>query len=295
MGRRRNAKEAAFFDEYQDNITQLVVDIRPSKIYHTKCYRGMGMLGVLKLFDAYTIRARIFPSLIAGLPVLALPFMIVPWDRIGLSNIVVTIMSIVLFYALADFAQWNGRRIERKLGTRSTPYLWYRSNKELPESSKELYRNFISTKIKRSVPSVEDETNNPELADDFYAGAGNWLRDETRDTKKFVILFDKLVSYGFRRNLLGLRTLSIVLNLIIGAIAGSILYFMPSYFQRISDIQEKLSIVVLVVVVHSIYMLLAVREGPLREASEAYGKQLILSCGTLMKHSRAARANKGEA
>jgi hypothetical protein len=107
------------------------------------------MTGVLSQFDAYTIRARISPSLLAGLPSLALPFVLVPWDHLGLSNIIVTTMSFILLFAFADVARRIGHKVERKLGTRSSPQLWYRSNNVLPNSTKDLYRPFIATKLKR--------------------------------------------------------------------------------------------------------------------------------------------------
>jgi hypothetical protein len=233
------------------------------------------MIALFKFFDAYTIRARIVPSLIAGLPALAFPFVVVPWDHIGLSNVIVSIMSFVLLFAVADLARRRGRQIEKKLGTRSTLSLWYRSNSELPNSSKNLYRTFIAGKLKCSAPSEEDEINEPQLANDFYAGAGDWLRDHTRDAKKFKILFDENITYGFRRNLLGLKSIALVLNGIVAILSGFILYLKPAYFESNQTIEEKLYVVLLVVATHSVYIFLAVNDSSVREASKAYGKQLI--------------------
>lgn len=245
---------------------------------------------LFKPFDTYTVRARIIPSLLAGLPSLALPFVLVPWNRLGLSNLIVTIMSFVLLYAFADLSRRSGYRVERRLGTRSTPELWHRSNKELPNSTKDLYRPFVAAALKRAAPTEAEELQQPEVANDFYRGVGDWLRDETRDTKKFHLQFGELITYGFRRNLRGLKPIAIVMNMVVAAVCGAILYYMPAYFVTVPNIQEKLYVVLLVVVVHTLYLLFAVDDKGVREASIAYGKQQILSCGALMKSPKSPRS-----
>jgi len=54
----------------------------------------------------------------------------------------------------------------------------------------------------RRPPAPEQEAADPEAADGFYTRAGNWLRENTRSKKKFDILFNENVTYGYRRNLL---------------------------------------------------------------------------------------------
>lgn len=247
--------------------------------------------GFFKPFDGYTVRARILPALLAGLPSLALPFVLVPWNRLGLSNAIVTVMSFVLLYAFADVAKRCGYRVEKRLGTRSTPQLWHRANKELPNATKDLYRPFVAAALKRPEPTEVDEIERREVANDFYRGASDWLRDQTRDVKKFNILFNDAVSYGFRRNIRGLKPVAVVMNFVVTAIVVSILYFNPEYFEAIPHIHEKLYVVLLVVVLHTIYLILAVSDEAVREASISYGKQLIFSCGMLMKPTKAPRAN----
>ncbi len=247
------------------------------------------MFSALKFFDAYSLRARVFPALLAGLPALAFPFVVVPWKGLGLSNIIVTVMSLVLLYAFADLARRTGLRVERKLGTRSTLHFWHRIDATLPNSIKDPYRDYIATQLKRPAPTADDELHDPAGADDFYAGAGFWLRDQTRNVKTFNILFDDLVSYGFRRNLLGLKYIAVAANLVVAAASVAIIYLTPEYFVHVPAITEKLCVVLLVVLLHSLYMLFAVGPAAVREASDTYGKQLIISCGNLIKAKRAPR------
>lgn len=240
------------------------------------------LFDAVKLFDAYTVRARVFPALLAFFPTLALLFVLVPWDRFRLSNGIVSAMSLVLLYGAADLAQRRGKVVEAKLGTRQTPELWHRSDAEIPEPSKAKYRAFMATKIKAAVPTEEVERKDPAQANAFYLAAAAWLREHTRDHKRFKILFDNLVSYGYRRNLLGLKPVALVFNAAVATAAGLILWLQPPLFTRVEDLNDKLFGVLVAVVLHSAYMMLAVAAGPVREASRTYGRQLALSCESLI-------------
>ena len=92
------------------------------------------------------------------------------------------------------------------------------------EHTKEKYRAFLAGKIKRRAPTAEEEAVNQADADAFYEQCGIWMRDNTRDAKKFPILFSELVTYGFRRNLRGLKWPALTLNLIVVAISFGLLW-----------------------------------------------------------------------
>lgn len=241
------------------------------------------MTDLFKNFDTYSLRARVFPALIAGLPTLALLFVLVPWNDIGLSQVTATAMSFVLLFAFADVARRRGKLIEAKLGTGTTPELWYHSNTAIASGTKDRCRAYMAKQMKLPAPTAEDETKMPQQANDFYIAASNWIREHTRDQRKFAILFSENITYGFRRNLLGLKPIALAFNALVLLICGAILYIRPAYFVQLTKIDEKLVIVMIAVVLHSAYMLFAVGAGGLCEASWAYGRQLILCCETLMK------------
>ena len=64
--------------------------------------RGVGMFG---LPDTYTIKARIFPALLAVLPGLALAAVMVSWRQLGISHVIATGAAMVLMYAFSDLAR----------------------------------------------------------------------------------------------------------------------------------------------------------------------------------------------
>lgn len=249
-------------------------------------------MDLFKHFDTYSLKARVFPALIAGLPTLALLFMLVPWDRIGLPHVTAATMGLVLLFAFADVARRTGYRVERKLRTRASPEQWHRGNPEIPEGIKDRYRTFVAGKIKLPAPTAEDERTDLVRANDFYLTAGTWLRDHTRDHRRFALLFGENITYGFRRNLLGLKPVALVINTLVLAVSAAILVYRPSYFAALPGLDEKLFVVIVAVVLHSAYMLFAVSSEGVREASRIYGKQLILSCETLMKKPAAVPKQK---
>ena len=82
---------------------------------------------------------------------------------------------------------------------------------------KERYRTFLATKLDVTIPSAEVEAADQAAADAFYEQGGVWLRQHTRDRNKFPLLFNENVTYGFRRNLLGVKWIALALNLLVVA------------------------------------------------------------------------------
>jgi hypothetical protein len=60
-------------------------------------------------------------------------------------------------------------------------------------------------------PDSASEASDPTKTALICASAVKWLREATRDTKKFAMVFAENINYGFRRNLLGVKPLAIVM------------------------------------------------------------------------------------
>jgi len=238
-------------------------------------------MDLFKSFDTYNLKARVFPAIIAGLPTLTLLFIIIPWDHLGISQAIATAMSLILVYAFSDWARHLGKNIQQNLGSGETPEQWHRSNTDVPEAYKKGFRKFIAEHLEQKAPSAAEEQKNPNKANDFYRAANAWLRERTRDTAKFSMLFNENVTYGFRRNLLGLKPVAVISNFLVLIFCISTLYFRPAYFDTLPRLDEKLTIAITAVVFHTTYMIIAVNKKSVWDASRAYGRQLILSCGAL--------------
>lgn len=252
-------------------------------------------MDIFKQFDTYNLKTRVFPALIAGLPTLALLFVIVPWDHLGLSHVIAGAMGVVLLFAFADLARHRGKTVEAKLASNATPEQWHRGNPDIPEGSKDRFRAFVASQLKQTPPTAEEEQVDPHRANDFYLTANAWLRDRTRDNRTYAILFGENITYGYRRNLLGLKPIGLLVNLIVLIFCASVLWFRPPYFTALADLEEKLVIIIVAAILHSAYLLFAVGKKAVRDASRVYGRQLILSCDTLMKKGPSAQKKAGKA
>jgi hypothetical protein len=233
-----------------------------------------------KIFDAYSLRARLFPAIIAAAPALAALALLISWKSFELSNAIATFALIVLLFAISDFARARGRAIEPKLydqqGGKPSIILFRRTDSTIEEALKERYRLFLAGKLGVAGPSPAAEQVDQAVADSFYEQCGVWLRANTRDTKKFPLLFGENVTYGYRRNLLGVKGLALGLNLTVVAICVTLLWH--SNWPWGSESGKRTIVVLLIAVLHAIYVCTAVRKGLVRDASRAYARELILSC-----------------
>ena len=244
-----------------------------------------------KFFDAYSIRARLFPAIIAAAPALAALTLLISWKTFGLSNLIASLGVLVLLWAIADFSRARGRAIEGKLyaehGGMPSVTLFRRNDSTIDGGSKDRYRALLADTIGVAAPSVADEAADQAVADAFYGQCGNWLRQNTRDTKKFSILFGENIAYGFRRNLLGVKALALWLNLIVVAICMFILWRGSWDFD--TPLGNKTTVVLVVAAAHAAYMLLAVNRSAVWDASRAYGRELILCCESFLMASPAKK------
>jgi hypothetical protein len=230
--------------------------------------------------DAYSIKARYYPALLAIIPGLAALAILISWSRFGLTTIVASTAIPVLVFASADIARRIGKRIEERIyqesGKPSVRMMRY-SDDTFDVASKEQYRAFYASKINQTVPTEAAEKANPEAGDAFYERGGAWLRENTRDVKKFSVLFAENITYGFRRNLFGLKWPALVLNLFLVLLCGFFLYRrMP--LDPEDDTTMRLVVVVVLAIVHSLYMGFGVTKQGVVDASRIYARQLILSC-----------------
>ncbi|RWP25157.1 MAG: hypothetical protein EOR02_29960 [Mesorhizobium sp.] len=240
--------------------------------------------------DAYSIRARLFPAVLAIAPAIALATVAVTWNHLSLPQVVTTLAVGVLFVGFSDIARRFGKAAEKEMfkdtGGRPTITLLQYSDRTFAEATKARYRNFLAEAIGESPLSIEDEKRDPNASAGFYERCGNWLRERTRDTTKFKILFEENKTYGFRRNLFGVKWPALTLNVIVVLICLAIL-------SRHLDVPNDPSLmqvftVLIIAAIHAGYFYFFVGRKAVVEASDQYARQLILSCETLMSEATIA-------
>lgn len=227
-------------------------------------------------FDRYTLFARLFPAIIAVAPVLALVWVLVSGRSLGVAHAIAGTALAVLLMVFADVARRRGKQIEPELigrmgGLPSITMLRHQDDALDTETKVRIHR-FLAEKLGEPAPTRISEEVDPSVADGFYARAGTWLRENTRNKKKFDILFNENITYGYRRNLFALKWPALVLNcaIVIGCAAA---YFSGGAEKYSLSVAPVLAIAFL----HALYLLIFSNEDAVREASRTYARQLLLS------------------
>lgn len=183
--------------------------------------------------DPYDRKARLTPGLLVALPLLV-PLVCVYGARNPiLAGVVALLGGCGAMFALANITREQGKRIEEKLlrdwgGMPTTVALRHRDKAILDSVSKARYHSLIEEKLGIKMPSAEEERSNAEGADDAYVGATKLLRERTRSNKQ--LLFKENISYGFHRNMLGMKPAGIVVSLAgiaYGLLLSGLIQFRP--------------------------------------------------------------------
>ncbi len=129
-----------------------------------------------------------------------------------------------------------------------------------------------------ALPTEEKEAADPVGADQVYDTCVSFLRERTRDKSKFRVLFSENCSYGFRRNLWGMKVLGIAVAVIsLGAVVGTIFVRGPDTALAAPAVLAGGAISLLLLIA----WVFAVTPSWVRVAAEAYAKQLLAACDEL--------------
>ncbi|MES2062582.1 MAG: hypothetical protein V4456_11720 [Bacteroidota bacterium] len=205
--------------------------------------------------NRYNLTARVFPMLLFYLPllILAVIFSIEIDKKIHVLSSCGVIAA--LSYFNAQLGRKYGKRKELALwqswdGAPTTQVLRWRST-VLDDNTKKRYH----FKLQSLCPVNPFPTEAVEAADQLKADAAynswiTYLISQTRDTKKFSLLFSENINYGFWRNLWALKNAALLLDTFV--MVGLYLYFYflqhtsnPLSFPAIFFISEALLLVIL--------------------------------------------------
>lgn len=238
----------------------------------------------MKGLDGYALKARYYPALLATIPALVALAILISRAKFGLTMGIASLAIPVLVFASADIARrmgkWREEQIFAKGGGKPSVTMMRYSDDTFDPASKEAYRAFYASKINQPIPTEEAENANVTAGDAFYERGGAWLRENTRG-KKFSVLLSENITYGYRRNLLGLKLPALLVNLALILLCGFLLY-KKGTFDTDDETTIALLIVVALAVVHSLFMGFGVSRQAVHEASRQYARQLILSCETFL-------------
>jgi hypothetical protein len=233
--------------------------------------------------DLYTIRARLKPTLIVALPLGVAAFAWFPdnlttWSL--LWGMIVWSGGIMLS---AQIGRDRGKQKENDLfniwgGKPTTRMLQHRfaSNKViLARQHKTLQRLIPNIKI----PTPKNEGSNPYSADEIYDACTSFLREKTRDRKKFPLVFEENCNYGFRRNLWGMKPLGMAISLI-SVFSLLILIFLDYFINNVS-VPPVVFVCGAIIIFYLLMWAFLINPNWVKVAAYAYAERLLSSCENL--------------
>lgn len=238
----------------------------------------MYLIGML---DSYSRTARLAPALVTLFPVLST---VAVWSP-ALYDFAIGVRALGaacgITLLLAHIARYLGRKAQPKLfdkwGGIPTSRWMLRSDSNLDEMTKDRYRRYLEEHVDGwEAPSQADEEAHREGAMATYDSAVRWLRDRTRDRQQFALVFAENVSYGFRRNLYGLRWIGrLVASLCVVVNGGSLHYWVRATGNPISILGiTSLSFSLIMTAV----WFGSVRQRWVRDAADGYARALLAAC-----------------
>lgn len=241
-------------------------------------------------FDHYVINARIKVAFFISFPIVVTIVVWLPqayhW---GLT--LVTLLTVFGCFSLFSNTISNlGNKLQAEFyvkwgGEPTTTLLRHRDNTIDPYTKNRIH-NWLQDKVKDlKLPSAEEEAQDPVDADSRYASSTHFLREFSRDKKKFKMIYHDLVAYGFARNLLAVKTLGIIIS-VVALLASSLLILitledMSLFIENGSKVKfdEIVSFIpVLVAIAFLVVYFFFINESHLKARAERYAKSLLAIC-----------------
>lgn len=180
--------------------------------------------------DGYERKARLYPALVVLAPAGITIITIISANLSALESIVALIVGCGGTFLMAQLARDAGKKGESLLfdewgGLPSVVILRHRDAR-LDVITKARYHKKLAALVKGTkAPSLEEEQADPSMADQVYTAWSNYLRVSTRDTKKFSMLFQENINYGYRRNVWGMRKVGAFTSAVSCVAAAAWLYY----------------------------------------------------------------------
>ena len=243
------------------------------------------MAQIGELFDAYGRKARLLPALITLLPALLTMILLFTPNHASIAGGVTSLLiACGATYGLSHVSRYLGRITERALikkwsGLPTTCRLRHR-DVAIDSNTKQRYHKFLGAHLPGlRMPSAAKEQSDPDSADEIYRSAAKWLTDRTRDHKKFNLIFEENISYGFRRNSLGLKP--VAMAILILSFVAAMGYGYATHRLDIENWPLSIWASIALDLVATAYWILVVAEPWVRDAGDAYAHALLGACDTL--------------
>jgi len=232
-------------------------------------------------FDSYGIQARLRPALLALFPLFMAAAIWFPDVYKIASGLVGLAVACGLTVILGQLSRNQGLKAQNKLmkewGEMPTTKYLRHLDSSIDEHTKARYHAFLEDKIPNwETPTRTEEMESPEKIGDRYRSAVRWLREHTRDTKKYPLVFNENTSYGFRRNAFGIKYFGIIISLSVCVfLLEKLTYF--SLKQLISE-EIQYFLVALLSIALLFWWIFGVTKKSVYMAAQGYARALLAVC-----------------
>lgn len=172
-----------------------------------------------KVFDPYKYGARVKPALLLVLPIViyVMAFFEAARSWGGVLSSFLVAFGVIAF--AASQMSSKGNKLQEKLyktwGGAPTTIVLRHADDTVEGPTKMRYMKRLAVLVRDFVIiTAEQERADPKAADGMYRSATAFLREQTRDTKKYAMIFNENVDYGFARNLTACKPFGIALTLV---------------------------------------------------------------------------------
>jgi len=221
-------------------------------------------------FDAYTLRARVLPGVIATLPMILLVSLTVFEP---LAGVVPAVGGLALAYWASEFVRQEGVRQEARLkrkwgGMPTTSALRYRKQSDPGVTVR---RRALEQLTGRELPSAHEEDTDPDAAEQSIERLVKVGIAVIRQNKiEADVLQQENTSYGFRRNLRALKSIGLLASLVAAAIAIVFAHEQPVLLSFLLCLDGVIGLLWLAVV----------RDGWVYQQAEKYAERFFIAIET---------------
>lgn len=249
--------------------------------------------------DSYERKARIYPGLVLIAPVVITLIGVASAKLSTLKSLGTALAGCGGAFLVAQLARDAGKKREKRWfeawgGMPSVAIFRHRDGR-IDSITKARYHAHLTALVKDAkAPTPEEETADPSSVDRVYSAWFSYLRVHTRDAKRFPLVFQENVSYGFRRNVCGLRPIGIVVSAL--SFAAGIAWLYHSHLSGLTATPESLSALACAFVLLLLWVFMFTPDW-VRIPADAYAERLAETVDSMNGGSQSskARASKGTA
>ena len=230
------------------------------------------------LIDRYVLGARVAPVAVVALSLFLAISAWIPFSQWPIKLLGGSAFLVLGAFILAQLARDAGKAIEGRLwaswgGPPTVRMLRHRDTTIPPASNSLLHRHLIELGIVDQLPSESEEREHPDHADEAYLTCADWLRRKALELKSkapFDVVHSENISYGYRRNILGIKPYALVILCFAFAVTIAAFFFHREPYIELGGI-----------VIVDAYLIFGVTEAALKRAADEYSKRLLDAAQTL--------------